>query len=70
MITDIKKKTRPKERIPHGVPRERPGKEPVCCPHQPGKPVCGIASHGFVCHFSDGKCLRYPLPEKEEHLND
>ena len=36
-----------------------PGPEPLRCRIRPGNPACGMAAHGFICHFSDGDCLRY-----------
>lgn len=44
-----------------------PAPEPVRYDHCDECVGCAIPAHGFVCHFSDGKCLRFPKgrPEPE-----
>lgn len=51
----------------HGNLRETPGREPLCCPLHPGSPLCTLASHGFICSFPDGSCLRYQNKEGTAH---
>lgn len=50
---------------------EKPGREPVRCDKLPCAPPCSMGAHGFICHFTDGGCLRHPQRIKEgEHTND
>lgn len=49
---------------------ERPGREPVLCNMVPGTPPCGMGSHGFICTFADGTCLRHPKTTMEETHHD
>ena len=40
------------------VVRAVPGKEPANCSIKPECDGCNMSAHGFICHFSDGTCLR------------
>lgn len=44
------------------IPREKQGRDWVACGVRPECDGCRIATHGFLCHFSDGRCLRYGFP--------
>lgn len=38
--------------------RETPGREQVAAGIKPACEGCRIASHGFLCHFANGQCLK------------
>ena len=59
---DIFVQTHPRSgaKTPNSILPERPGREPVQCGLLPGNPPCGMGSHGFICTFADGTCLRHP----------
>lgn len=48
------------EPIKHGNRPLPPGADPVKCDHRPECTGCTFPAHGFVCHFADGNCLRFP----------
>ena len=50
----------------NGVLPVPPGREPVLCSVRPGGHICGMGSHGFICTFADGTCLRHPKATTEE----
>lgn len=45
-----------------------PPPEPVKCDQRPECVDCTMPAHGFVCHFANGNCLRFPkgMPDAEQ----
>lgn len=53
-----------------GVRPPVPGPGPLRCGIRPACSPCGIGAHGFLCHFPDGSCLRFPNAPMEDVHHD
>lgn len=47
--------------------RETPGREQVAVGIKPECEGCRIASHGFMCYFPDGSCLKTIHERRPDH---